>query len=343
VTRRGGAALALVVVALLAAACTDDGDQGSTDPPTTGPPQATETEPGPIVSMVAVNVLHGLFCPEETDACDAPARLELLWAALEDAGCPDLVGLSEIGPRQSELVPERLGDLCGGRYELVWDPEGQGQELDREMILTMLPVVDDGYVDLAAFPWGAHWALVESTVGPLVFSTTHLASSANNPPCTDEICPPMCDEGLEAATCQAMQLVDALDQIGGPDAVRVISGDLNGTITSPRLRPILDAGYLDVWELAELPECNPVTGEGCTCCIGSDAEPWDGGGLRDATLRRSSRIDFVLVRGTSECKPVVQAGVTAIFAGDPSPEPVDGVLWPSDHAGVVTAVGCGPG
>jgi hypothetical protein len=328
-----------LTLALLAGACSDD---DTPSPTATGPTHdRDEAAPdGSAVTMVAINQLHGLFCPDETDACDAPSRLDLLWQQLEEAGCPDLVGLSEIGPRQSELVPERLPQLCDGRYELVWDPEAQGQEFDREMILTVLPVIDDGYLDLVAFPWGAHWALVESPIGPMVFSTTHLASSANNPPCTSEICPPMCPDGLEAATCQSMQLVAALDGIAGADAVRVISGDLNGTIDSPRLRPILEAGYLDVWELAGLPECDPDTGEGCTCCINSDQEPWDGGGLGDPSLTRSSRIDFVLVHGGATCDPVTASTSTATFAGEPAATPVNGVFWPSDHAGVVTSIAC---
>lgn len=342
--RRSGLALRLTVpalaLALAVAACTGDDDDRAADPDSAPDPVDVPEPGGESVRLAAINVLHGLFCPEETDFCDAPARLDLLDRQIEDAGCPDVVGLAEIGPRQEELVPERLDDLCDGRYELLWDPEGQGQTLDQEMILTSLEVVDDAYVDLANFPWGAHWVRVESPIGAVDFVTTHFASSANNPPCTAETCPPTCPEGIETGTCHSLQIVDFLDGIAEPDTIQVVSNDLNATIDSDRLAPLLDAGFVDAWIEAGLPECDPATGEGCTCCIGSEVDDYDGGGLDDPAGQRTSRIDFVLVRGTPDCTPGFAASDTDLLGGDPVDPPFEGLLWPSDHAGVVTTLTC---
>lgn len=338
---------ALAVAALLVAsavACSGDGgtDQaGGAGDPGTSAPATPSSGAGPeaAVRLAAINVLHGLSCPEESDFCDAPGRIELLWRQLEEAGCPDLVGLTEIGPRQGGLVPAMLPELCDGRYQLVWDPVAQAQEFDRQMILTTLPVLEDGYVDLAAFPWGAHWALVDSAIGPLVFSTTHFASSVNNPPCDAEICPPACEAGLEAGSCNAIELVDALDAIGDDGTVRVISGDLNQPADHPRIRIITDAGYVDAWTLAGLPECDPATGEGCTCCV-DDGSEWPNGGLRSPAAGHDERIDFILVEGSATCQPESVDGSTARLAGAPADPPHRDLFWPSDHDGVVTTIRC---
>ena len=326
-----------VVFLLVATTCTSDDDAASDGDVTTTVPSASD------VTMVALNVLHGLFCPEPTDACQAPDRLSLLWREIEAAGCPDLVGLTEIGPRQGELVPAQLPSLCDGQYELVWDPAAQQQEFDRQMILSAVPVLEHAYVDLAAFPWGAHWAKVDTGAGIVDFVTTHFASSANNPPCAPDFCPPICEMGVETGTCHAVELVDFLQQRGTPDGTWVISGDLNQDIEDSRLQPIVDAGYVDVWNLGGNPECDEATGAGCTCCIGSPTEDYDGAGLLDSTQRRDDRIDFILVRVVSDgCEVVVDSfedadgdGTgTGPFAADPADAPVNGVFWPSDHSGV---------
>ena len=78
------------------------------------------------VRIVTLNVLHGLFCPSETDYCHAPDRAEL-------------VGLQEIGLRQGELIPEAAEQVCGGRYEVAWQAVDSA---DREMVVTTLPITD---------------------------------------------------------------------------------------------------------------------------------------------------------------------------------------------------------
>ncbi|MCZ7526482.1 MAG: endonuclease/exonuclease/phosphatase family protein [Acidimicrobiia bacterium] len=353
----------LIVVALVlvaGAACSGDGGDGapgapsapsatSTSAPTaasgagTAAPGPTEPPPAaPGLRVVSLNVLHGLFCEPATDFCDAPNRVALLLGLLEDAGCPELVGLQEIGPRQEELIVPALAGLCEGAYELVWNPEPGP---DREMVLTSLPVLDERFVDLAGFPWSAHWVRVESPAGPVDFLTTHFASSANNPPCGPETCPPLCPVGVETGTCHALEVVDFLDRYADPDGITVVAGDLNQPVDHPRIRTLLDAGFVDVWTAAGNPECDPATGEGCTCCLDDESDP---GVFSGTEAAYDERIDFVLVRVPARCELVLDPpgdadgdGVgTGRFAGTPVADGPGGLTFPSDHAGVQADLAC---
>jgi hypothetical protein len=286
--------------------------------------------------VVALNQLHGIFCPATTDQCDAPARLRLLFRELEEARCPEIVGLAEISARQAELVPQLLPSVCGGRYSLLFEPE-DGAVIDEEMILTSLPVIDHGYVDLANFPWSGLWAKVQSSIGTVDYIVTHQASSSNNPPCTTTNCPPICVVGEETGTCHTRELIRFMDEHATPGGVQIIAGDLNRTAASPRVAPYFAAGFVDAWTEAKRAECDPQTGKGCTCCINSAAEPYDGGGLTDPTLTRDERIDFVLARNTTTCK-LKFSPHTRVFTGPPTDRPINGVYWPSDHAGVLAAL-----
>ncbi|MDH3706333.1 MAG: hypothetical protein OES57_09715, partial [Acidimicrobiia bacterium] len=129
-----------------------------------------------------------------------------------------------------------------------------------------------------------------------------------------------------------------------PAGVQLVIGDLNKEIDDPRMQTLTDAGFVDMFALAGLPECDLSTGEWCTSGIGGDS---DLDGLDDPTETFGSRIDFILVRSTA-CEAVVDGADDAdgdgtpsgLWANTPSPEPVDGVVWPSDHAGVVVDLSC---
>ena len=190
---------ALMLAALAASACSGGGSSiapTTTEPPTTTsttttePPTTTSTTttepPTATVDVATINLLHGLEvasdCAADTDQCRAPARMALLWERVEDdLGCPDVVALQEVSPRQQGLVPAMLDDLCGGAYELLVD----NRDLpDQEMILTSLQVLDDTYVELAGTPiWSAHHARLLTDVGPVDVFATHYASSSFNLEC----------------------------------------------------------------------------------------------------------------------------------------------------------------
>ena len=170
--------LLAATLVLATAACSGSGERAAKTAPDAKP-----------VRVLSLNVLHGLFCPPETDSCQAPDRAEMVARGIERAGCPELVGFQEIGARQEEVVPASMARICRGRYVLAW--QGVASP-DREMVFTTLPILDRGYLDLAAFPWEAYWVRVDSSLGPVDFLTTHLASSANNPPCRPGECPAAC-------------------------------------------------------------------------------------------------------------------------------------------------------
>ncbi len=91
----------IVAVALLAS-CSSSGsdaqDDSDGDEPD-APSEAETDEATPPVRVATLNLLHGLFCPPETDACQAPDRVRISTELVEDADCPELIGLQEIGRR----------------------------------------------------------------------------------------------------------------------------------------------------------------------------------------------------------------------------------------------------
>ena len=330
---RWGAGIA--ALALFIAACTggsgDDADRSDSSPSS----EASESTKGagPSVRAVTLNVLHGLFCDPETDSCHAQTRSELVATALEDAGCPELVGLQEIGPRQEEVMPAAMAEVCNGDYELAW--EGQPSP-DRAMTFTTLPIIDRTYLDLAAFPWEAYRIRVESDLGPIDFLTTHFASSANNPDCTAEECPPPCPVGISSNECNAIEVLDFYDANTEGAVLQIVSGDLNSTPGTPTIVTFTDAGFVDAWLEAGRAECDETNEEGCTG--GRDRPDNLLDGLDVPEGRYSSRIDFILARPSADCDLSTMAEG---FLFEPLDEPVDELFWASDHAGVLVDLSCG--
>ena len=170
--RRTVAVLVVVTVAALACSSGDsDSKRSSGGASATSTTAASASKP---VRVVTLNLLHGLFCPAETDACNAPDRVAILAELVEQAGCPDLIGLQEIGMRLEQLLPPMVETLCDGGYTIAWQAVASP---DREMVLSRLPIVERGYLDIANFPWEAYWVRVDTPSGPVDFLTTHFASS----------------------------------------------------------------------------------------------------------------------------------------------------------------------
>jgi len=339
----------VVTLALLGAACSDDGSDGaSTDRPSSEADGGGSGESGGArhaddVTALSFNVLHGLFCdPDDTDWCQAPERIELTYRLIEEAGCPDLVGFQEIGPRQEELIVPSLPELCDGEYTLAWDSTPGP---DREMVLSRLPIVDQAPVDLANFPWAAYWVRVESDVGPVDFLTTHMASSSNNPVCTPEICPPVCEAGITTNECNAIEVVEFLDERREPEGITIASGDLNAPPGSSTLTTFTDAGYVDTWLEAGNAECDPGTGDGCT---GGTGTVDDTAIVNEAAIEYTGRIDYVLVMARNDCDVRLDGPrdrdddktSTGVFAEDPVDDGPGGIVLASDHRGVQADLSC---
>jgi hypothetical protein len=248
---------------------------------------------------------------------------------LEAAGCPDLVGIQEVGPRLETLLTATVPNLCHGDYEIAWQAVNSP---DREMVLTRLPVVERGYLDIANFPWEAYWVRVTSPQGPVDFLTTHFASSSNNPACSGTLCPPACPAGISTNECHGIEVVNFLTSRKGA-ALTVVGGDLNAAPTDLTVGHLRDAGFVDGWLRAGRPECDASHRAGCTAG-GTAPEPWVGMNTQ-AGAGFDERIDYVWVKPKRGCA----LGVAAKgFATKPRAAPLHGMWWPADHAGVFAAL-----
>lgn len=325
---------AVLVVALVVGSCSSGSSEPEVTTPSPGSTSSTAiSAPAEAeIRVVTLNLLHGLFCPEETDSCQAPDRVAIFGDLVEDADCPDLIGLQEIGTRVEEVLIPAVANLCDGAYEVAWEAVDSP---DRSMILTRLPIIDQGYLDLAAFPWEAYWVRVEADLGPVDLLTAHFASSANDPPCQADACPSLCEEGASTNECHAVEVVDLLDRRAAGAVVSIVSGDLNAAPGSPTVATLLDAGFVDAWLAAGQPECGPAGPVGCTGG-GEEPEPFVGMDTEEGP-GFDRRIDQVLVRSVAGCNTTIEAKG---FATEPRAQPLDGMWWPSDHAGVEATIGC---
>ena len=319
----------LFVVTFVAFGCSS-GDDESESPAGSTTTSAATGERQPI-RAVTFNALHGLFCPAETDSCKAPDRVAILAELVEAADCPELIGLQEVGTRLGELIPPMVETLCDGDYTIAWQAV---ESPDREMVLTSLPILEQGYLDIANFPWEAYWVRVDAPLGPVDFLTTHFASSSNNPDCLPDRCPPVCATGITTNQCHAVEVVDFFKTRSGA-VLTIVGGDLNAEPGSPTLETLTGGGFADAWLEAGNEECDPATHVGCTGgggapepFVGMDTE--EGGGYDE-------RIDFLLVRAAEACDVDYEASG---FAHEPRATPLNGMYWPADHAGVQAALAC---
>ena len=317
--------MTLVTVGCSSGDSDSEGPAGSTT-------TSAEEEAREPVRVVTFNALHGLSCPEETDWCKAPDRVAIFAELVEAADCPELIGLQEIGERLEELIPPMVETLCDGEYTIAWQPGDN--PVDRQMVLTRLPILEQGYLDIANFPWEAYWVRVDAPIGPVDFLTAHFASSSNNPDCLPDRCPPVCATGVITNQCHAIEVVDFFKGRSGA-VMTIVGGDLNARPGSPTLKTLTDAGFADAWLESGNEECDPATHLGCTGG-GDQPDPWVGMDT-EAGPGYDGRIDFLLVRSAEECEVDYEA---AGFAHEPRATPLNGMYWPADHAGVQATLGC---
>jgi Endonuclease/Exonuclease/phosphatase family len=332
----------------------DTAESTTTTPPASSPTTAPATAPTTDVEVevATINVLHGLNppisgCAVTTDQCQAPVRTDILWNYLEgEVGCPEIIALQEISPRWFEIIPEKLPTLCDGTHVLLTDDLGL---FDQEMILTTLPVLDDARIELAGAPvWSAHWAQLDAGAGLTVdVFATHYASSSFDPPCSADspatTCRPSCPVGSTLGDCHPFETLDILAERGAPGSLQLVIGDLNAEVDDPRIRTLLDAGFVDTHLAADNGECEPANGANCTSGIGGDT---DLDGLDIAEQTPDTRIDFILARPPGGCVVIVDVGdedgdgtTTGLWADTPLAEPIAGLYWASDHTGVQADIG----
>jgi endonuclease/exonuclease/phosphatase family metal-dependent hydrolase len=298
------------------------------------------------VRIVNLNLLHGVFCPQETNGCQAPDRVALLMQQLEDAKCPEIVGLQEINANLAKIIGKALPKVCDGDYDVVFSKKPG--TLDTERVLTTLPVKSSKILKLTGAFRTASRVVLESPIGPLVLVVTHQDGDPEDkppsPPC-QRTCPPVCQGKVNTLTCQTLMASELANEAGGPRAVRVLMGDFNFTSTNPRYQLLIDDGWTDSYLAAGNPECDGATGVGCTGGrIDDDVET-----LKDPAATNSERIDFIFVKSGENC--VVQFDSpddandnglgTALFGDEPATDGPGGIVWTSDHTGVSADISCG--
>jgi endonuclease/exonuclease/phosphatase family metal-dependent hydrolase len=290
------------------------------------------------VRIVNFNVLHGINCPQGTEDCQAPDRIDLLARQLEAADCPDVVGLQETNVNIGKLVQGHLSTLCDGDYELAFE---QPTGVDRELVLTKLPVKSAKVVQLPGRFRTATRVVLTSPLGPMVLVVTHQdgdpALLTRNSVCiaTDPRCPPkVCPEGTTVPECQTIVSLNLADEVGGPKAIRVLMGDFNVTPTTERYVRIT-ADWTDSHLAAGNAECDPATSVSCT----AGREDTTLESLKDPSVRQAERIDFIFVKAPASCDLTFDPrgdddgdGLgTGLWNDQPTLDGPNGIVWVSDH------------
>jgi endonuclease/exonuclease/phosphatase family metal-dependent hydrolase len=313
----------VAIAMLLAAACSSDGATTARDEPvsTARPAQ---------VRVVSQNLLHGLACPPDSDRCQLADRVALFVQQLEDAGCPELVGVQESFTDMVAMLETEVGGVCDGRYEVVWD---DSEGLDREVVLTTLLVLGSQRERLAGPLRSAFWVRVAADVGVVDFVSTHLASGSDDRPCSADVCPTPCEPDDFVNACQARQTLAFAERMSAPDSVLVLGGDFNAAPGEPTYTITSEAGYTDTHLEAGNPECDPQSGAQCT----SGRDDTSIAVLSDPTSTNRERIDFLWWGGGRACTSVAPTG---LFNAAPAVDAPGGFAFPADHTGVEATLEC---
>ena len=335
------------------------------------------------VTVVNLNVLHGFDCdsPEtDTQQCRVRERIALLADYLMAEQCPDLVTLQEV--INSDFAPTAQGQpvesilalieaqlpkleaVCGFNYRIVYKPllTVAISEVDEELILSRYPVLQTGtrilygplYNEVTgALLFARHvlHARIDHPSGEVDVYNTHLASGSDfaTSICDGDFCPTECDNSDTVRACQAKQLVLYVEQTRGPQNLALVAGDFNAVPDSSEYRTMINRGWLDSHLAADEPECNSITGRGCTSGRGSSLQS-----IESPALNVRRRIDYIFValpldntvcdtskkNGQQQAIPgrytIESAG---LFAGEPNsfkqtcgsaPNPL---CWVSNHSG----------
>jgi hypothetical protein len=296
----------------------------------------------PALTVVDLNLLHGTFCPAATNMCDAPGRVELLGRYLEAARCPDVVGLEEISRPLYDLIKKRAKTLCNGDYQVVFGPP---KGIDTELVLTKLPVTGQQVEKLVGGFRTASRVSLESDLGPVSLVVTHQDGDSDKGPvpCSNH-CPPVCPSTTPVFECQTFAAAKLADGRNDKSSIRILMGDFNVPPASDRYLHLVQDGWLDAYDEAGNPECDPATGVGCTS--GRDDKSLTS--LQDPSNRETERIDFIFVKTPPACRPKFDTptdangnGIgTGLFAGQPNSSGPGGLAWPSDHIGVSMDMSC---
>lgn len=299
---------------------------------------------GEDLTVVNFNVLHGAICPEDSDNCQLPDRMELLGQRLEEAQCPDIVGMQETSKRvYDEIKRQPVIEACD--YEVVL---ARPKNLDQEVVLTTLPVKSKKVVKLVGNLRTASRVVLESDVGPVVLVVTHqdgdrapgeLGADAT---CTEQACPPLCEPGSPLLACQTTVAANLADDVGGKKAIRILMGDFNVTPASARMQGLVADGWVDSHLAAGNPECD-ATGAGCTSGRRDDVVD----DMQDPNSRQLERIDFIFVKPPDRCALIFDPdpdgdgdGIGTGVWDDAVIDGPGGMVFVADHSGTSADLSC---
>jgi endonuclease/exonuclease/phosphatase family metal-dependent hydrolase len=295
--------------------------------------------------VVSFNVLHGAICPDDSDGCQLPDRMELLGQRLETAACPQVVGLQEVSRRVYNAV-RKLPAIDECDYEVVLP---RPKSLDRELVLTSLDAGPTKVVKLVGGFRTASRVELESPVGPVVVVVTHQdgdfapGEPGADATCTEQVCPPPCEPGSPFLGCQTTVSADLAERSGGRRAIRILMGDFNVTPSAARIQGLVSEGWVDTHLAAGNTECDPTTGAGCTSGRRDDVVD----DMKDPASLQSQRIDFMLLRAPAECRitldPDADADGDGLGTGIWDDAVIDGpggMAFVSDHSATSLDLAC---
>ena len=322
----------LVILALAAHACGESASEPA----------------APDVTAANLNLLHGIFCPPESEDCRLVDRVGLTMEFVRASGCPDVITLQEIWPPSVERIEALAAGVCPFTYHVAMGP--RLTQVDDELVLSRYPIERIEQQPLIGGFRRVLWTRIAHPTGPLDVYSTHLASGADGAsnPCAED-CPVACKTAGAATIreCQAVQMAEFVERTHDTPGAALVTGDMNALPGSFVYRQFTERGWIDSYLAAGNPECDPDTGLGCTS--GRSDE-----GLESPALEVRRRIDFIfLVPATPEapCTPSLLpangigpgtqlwAEVPNPFTPSCGPEPEE-VCWASNHTGVQIAYLC---
>ncbi len=309
--------------------------------------------PDADLTVADLNILHGLGCPGN---CRQADRIDLLFQWIAARGCPDVVTMQEVLDLSTgsalPLIDARRATVCPFPYQEVFI---RTFGIDEEMILSRYPVLESELHGLHGGFRHVLFARIDHPMGAVDVFTTHLASSSDGAsnPCQAP-CPAEC-VAAGASTireCQAVQLAEYAAARHDVATPAVVTGDLNSHPDGFVYHQLADRGWTDVYRAAGNPECDPMTGVGCTSGRASDTLTQ----MESTDSNVDERIDYVFVVppgpasacGASIDGPADDDGdgtATRLFADQPNPFATCGpaplpMCWPSDHEGVELDLNC---
>jgi endonuclease/exonuclease/phosphatase family metal-dependent hydrolase len=306
------------------------------------------------LTVINLNVLHGIMCPRATRSCRLADRIDLLFQWIVARGCPDLITLQEVSNPVAALIMPRLADTCPFTYHAVRKTTFLG--VDDEMVLSRYPPVDSELLSL--YPGFRHalFVRIDHPIGPVDVFTTHMAASSDDAqgPCAED-CPPECVAAGAATVreCQAVQVVSFVQRRHDVPAPALVTGDFNDVPGSFVYEQFAGRGWVDVHLAAGNPECDPQTGVGCT----AGREDQDLEDLESRQSNQTERIDYIFLVPPgpgSLCAARIDSfadddgdGIATRvfphefnpFAPECGPAPLP-ICWPSDHDGVELDLNC---